>query len=191
VKDVGPVEGLTVTTMSVTAPGHVLAAGVTLYVTVPGASPGFVSVCAIVVPFEAVAPYTPPVTAPIVQLKVVPDTVLVSSIFVGVALQIVVGLVVETLGVGLTVTTMLTGLPGHAFANGVTMYVTVPAVDSGLVRTCEIVVPDDAVAPVIPPVIAPTVQLKVAPATLLVSAILVVVPLQIVVGLTVVAFGVG
>ena len=61
----------------------------------------------------------------------------------------------------------------------------------GLVRVCSIVVPDDALAPVIPPVIAPIVQLKLAPLTLLFKAIFVAVPLQIVVGLAVITFGVG
>jgi hypothetical protein len=42
-----------------------------------------------------------------------------------------------------------------------------------------------------PPVIAPMVQLKVAPATLLAKAIFVVAPLHIVSGLAVVTFGVG
>jgi hypothetical protein len=51
--------------------------------------------------------------------------------------------------------------------------------------------PLDAVAPVTPPVTGPMVQAKVAPVTLLLNAIPVVAPLQMVSGLTVVAFGVG
>ena len=66
-----------------------------------------------------------------------------------------------------------------------------PAVVPGLVSVCAIVDPLDALAPVIPPVIVPIVQLKVAPVTLLFNAIFVAVPLQIVVGLAVVTFGVG
>ena len=60
-----------------------------------------------------------------------------------------------------------------------------------MVSVCAIVDPLDALAPVIPPVIVPIVQLKVAPETLLFNAIFVAVPLQIVVGLAVVTFGVG
>jgi len=150
-----------------------------------------VSIWAIVVPFEADAPYTPPVTVPIVQLKEVPETVLVSAMFVVSLLQIVVVLVVETFGVGLTVTVILTGVPGHELAVGVTIYMTEPAVLPGFVSICAIVDPDAAVAPVIPPFIVPIVQPKVVPVTLLVSEIFVVPPLQMVVGLTVVTFGVG
>jgi len=59
---------------------------------------------------------------------------LVSAILVVEALQIVVGLAVVTFGVGLTVTTKFTGLPGQVFAIGVITYVTVPEVAPGLVN---------------------------------------------------------
>ena len=107
------------------------------------------------------------------------------------ALQIVVDPTDETLGVGLTVTTMLAGVPEQEFAVGVTIYVTVPAVLPGLTSIWAIVDPPEALAPVIPPVTGPIVQLKVAPGILLVRAILVVVALHIVVGLTVVTSGIG
>jgi hypothetical protein len=121
VKLVGPVEGLTVTTMLSGVPEQELATGVAIYVTVPGASPGLNRVCDIVEPFDDVAPPTRPVIAPLVQLNVVPGTLLVNAIFVVAELHKVVGLTVETSGVGLTVTTIFTGFPGHPFAVGVTI----------------------------------------------------------------------
>ena len=80
-----------------------------------------VSTCEIDDPDAAVAPVIPPVTAPTVQLNVAPATLLNSEIFVVVALHIVDGPRVVTFGVGLTVTTMLTGVPEHEFAVGVTI----------------------------------------------------------------------
>jgi hypothetical protein len=82
-------------------------------------------------------------------------------------------------------------MPEHELAAGVTIYVTVPAEIPGLIRTWAIVEPDDEAAPVIPPVTDPIVQLKVAPGTLLVSAILVVVAVHIVVLPAAVTSGVG
>lgn len=87
VKVTGPVTGLTVTTILNGAPGQEFADGITIYVTVPGTNPVLKRVCAIVVPFEGVAPVTVPVIAPIVQLNVVPATALVKAIFVDVPLQ--------------------------------------------------------------------------------------------------------
>lgn len=142
-------------------------------------------------PFEAVAPETLPVTVPIVQLNVVPATELLSAMLVAVPLHSVSRLVVVTSGVGLTVTIILLVIPGHELAVGVTIYVTVPAVVPGLVSTCDIAGPLFAVAPVIPPVIAPIVQLYVAPATLLLRVMFVLVALHIVVGPVYVTFGVG
>ena len=72
-------------------------------------------------PLNAVAPVTPPEIAPIVQLKVAPDALLLSAILVVPPLQMVVGLTVVTSGEGLTVTTMLVGIPGHELAVGVTI----------------------------------------------------------------------
>ena len=89
----------------------------------------------IVAPLDTVAPVTPPVIAPMVQLKVAPATLLVSAILVVPPLQIVVELAVVTFGVGLTVTTKFVALPGHELAVGVTIYVTVPAVVPELIST--------------------------------------------------------
>ena len=89
------------------------------------------------------------------------------------------------------VTKIMVGIPEQPLAEGVTIYSTVPAVVPEFVRVCAIANPPEALAPVIPPLIAPTVQLKLAPLTLLFKAIFVAVPLQIVVGLAVITFGVG
>lgn len=97
-------------------------------------------------------------------------------------------------GVGFTVTVMVYGVPGQvveAVDTGVTIYCTVPAVVLlGLFSVCAIVEPEPAVAPVIPPVIVPTVHVKLL-AAVAVSAIFVAVALQIVAVLAVVTTGVG
>ena len=87
----------------------------------PAVVPELVRVWAIIAPLDAVAPDIPPVIAPIVQLKVAPVTLLARVMLVAVTLQIIRGLAVVTFGVGLTVTTMLVGIPGHELAVGVTI----------------------------------------------------------------------
>ena len=72
-------------------------------------------------PEPAVCPVTLPVTVPMVQLNVAPDGVLVSAILVVPPLQIAVGETGLTDGDGLTVWTMLTGVPVHPLSEGVTM----------------------------------------------------------------------
>jgi hypothetical protein len=154
---------------------------------------GLVKVCAIVEPLPPLAPVTPPVTVPIVQLNVL-AALAVNAIFVEVALHIVAVLAVVTTGVGLTVTVIVYGVPGHAGVAvdvGVTMYCTVPAVAlEGLVSTSLIVFPDPADAPVMPPVIVPIVQAKVL-AELAVSEILGLVLLQVATVLELVTTGLG
>ena len=69
-----------------------------------------------------------------------------------------------TAGEGLTDTVMIYGTPGHVpeVEVGATRYCTVPTVELlGLVSTWLIVDPDPALAPVIPPVTVPIVQLNV------------------------------
>jgi hypothetical protein len=56
-----------------------------------------------------------------VQLNDVPATLLLKAMLVGVVLHIVVAPADDTLGVGFTVTTMLTGDPAHPLAVGVTI----------------------------------------------------------------------
>jgi len=75
--------------------------------------PGLSKVCVIAVPPDDDAPVIPPVMVPIVQLNAVPDTLPDNAIFVAVPLQIVVGLAVNTFGVGFTVTVTVKLLPGQ------------------------------------------------------------------------------
>jgi hypothetical protein len=114
--------------------------------------------------------------------------------FVAVALQIVAVLAVVITGVGLTVIVIVYVGPGHAGIAvdvGVTIYWTVPAVAlDGLVSVWAMVAPELFVAPVILPVIVPTVQVNVLAADA-VSAIFVAVALQMVAVLAVVTTGVG
>ena len=71
------------------------------------------------------------------------------------------------------------------------MYSNVPAVLlPGLVSVCAMVAPEPALAPVMPPVIAPMVQVNVLGVEA-VSAMFVAVPLQIAAVLAVVTAGVG
>jgi hypothetical protein len=72
-------------------------------------------------PLDPVAPVTPPVIGPMVQAKVAPATLLLNTILVVAPLHMVVALAVVTFGIGLTVTTMLAGLPEHELAVGVTI----------------------------------------------------------------------
>lgn len=63
-----------------------------------------------VVPAPGVAPVTPPVMFPIVQVKLLPADA-VNEIFVLVPLQIVAVVAVVTTGEGLTVTVIVKGVP--------------------------------------------------------------------------------
>jgi hypothetical protein len=134
-----------------------------------------------------------PVIVPTVQVNVL-AAVAVNAILVAVPLQIAAVFAVVTAGVGLTVTVIVYGAPGHAVVAvdvGVTIYCTVPAVALlGLVSVCAMVLPDPALAPVMLPVIVPTVQLNVL-AAVDVNAMFVAVPLQIEAVLAVVTAGVG
>lgn len=150
------------------------------------------NVCAIVEPDPADAPVMPPVTVPILHVKV-EAAVEVSGILVVVALQIATAELDVTTGVGFTVTVMVCAGPWQAPAIevGTTIYWIVPAVVLlGLVRVWAIVAPDPAVAPVIPPVTVPTVQAKVL-AALAVKLMLVAVLLHIAAVFALVITGVG
>jgi hypothetical protein len=90
-------------------------------------------------------------------------------------------LLMFSVGTGSTVMSTSKGVPLQPFADGVTVYVTVPCtLDTVVVNACAIVLPLPAVAPLTP--VDETVQLNVVPATVfgLVNAMLVVLPLQIV-----------
>ena len=86
----------------------------------PAVVPVAVNVWAMVAPEDAVAPETPDCTT--VQAKVVPATLLVRATEDAVPEQIVweAGVAVTT-GVGLTVTTTVTGVPEQPLAVGVTV----------------------------------------------------------------------
>jgi hypothetical protein len=77
-----------------------------------------------------------------------------------------------TLGIGFTVTVTTTGSPGQRVGSGpvgVMVYLTVPGTKepTGNVRTSAIgEVPDPGFAPVTPPVVPLTIQLKLVPVTL-------------------------
>lgn len=165
-----------------------------MYCTVPAAVlPGLFNVWAIVAPLPAVAPVMPPVMVPTVQVKLL-EAVAVKAIFVVPPLQIAAVFAVVTTGLGFTVTVIAYGAPGHAGVAvdvGVTIYSTVPEVAlPGFDSVCAIVAPLPGAAPVMPPVIVPTVQLNVLVADA-VNAILVAVPLQIAAVFGVVTTGVG
>jgi hypothetical protein len=132
-------------------------------------------------PFPAEAPVMFPVIVPIVHANVL-GALAVKMIFGPVALQIDAVDAVVTAGVGLTVTVamMLKAEPTHPIDEvGVTKYSTVPDdVLLGLVSTWLITLPVPALAPVIPPVIVPNVQLNVL-GVLATRAILVLAPLHI------------
>src|SRR6266496_1588233 len=187
--------GFTVTVIVEALPAHepAVEVGVTRYCTVPAVELlGFVNVWLIVVPEPALAPVIPPVMVPMVQPNVL-AALAVKLILVEVPLQMVFVAAVVTVGVGFTVTVMVKGLPVHepVVEVGVTMYCTVPAVELlGLVNVWLIVVPEPALAPVIPPVMVPMVQLNEL-AALAVKLILGPVPLQVLAVLAVVTRGFG
>jgi hypothetical protein len=154
---------------------------------------GLESVCAIVDPLPALAPVILPVIVPTVQVNEL-AALAVNAMLVVLPLQIVAVLAVVTTGFGFTVTVIVYEGPGHAGLAvdvGITIYWTVPAVAlEGLVSVCAIVEPLPPLAPVILPVIAPTVQVNVL-AVLAVKEIFVAVPLQIAAVFAVVTTGVG
>src|SRR5947208_2356974 len=121
-----------------------------------------------------------PVMIPIVQLKLL-GALAVIGMFGPVPLQV---LAVDELGRaagGLRVTVIVNGDPAHepVIEVGVTIYSTVAAVALlGLVSAWLIVAPDPALAPVMPPVMVPIVQLKLLEA-LAVKVIFEPVPLQV------------
>jgi hypothetical protein len=157
--------GFTVTVIVNGEPPQAPAAevGVTIYCTLPAAEPlGFVNTWLIVFPEPALAPVIPPFIAPTVHVKEL-DALEVSAMFGLVALQIATAAGLVTAGVGLTVTVIVKGALAQfpVIDVAVTMYSTVPAVElPGLVKTWLIVAPAPAVAPVMPPVTVPIVQVK-------------------------------
>ena len=108
--------GFTVITTVNGVPGQPFADGVTVYVTVWFVIAVDVNACAIVEPLPALAPVIEP-GATTVHVNVVPLTVLLNAILVGVALQITSELgVAVPVGIGFTVLCTLYTSPKHAFA---------------------------------------------------------------------------
>ena len=110
-------------------------------------------------PVPALAPVMPPVTVPTVQLYVLATLELIATDG-AVPLQIVAFATVIA-GSGFTVTnTLAVVVQPPVAAVAVMMYWTVPAkVVLGFVKTWAMFAPVPALAPVMPPVIVPTVQL--------------------------------
>jgi hypothetical protein len=164
-----------------------------MYWTVPAVKlEGLISAWLMVDPEPALAPVIPPEITPIVHVNVL-GVLAVNAMFGLAPLQMVAVAGFVTAGFGLTVTVIVYGCPAHdpVVDVGVTKYCTVPAAELlGLVRVWLIVVPDPAVAPVIPPVIVPTVQLNELDAVA-VSAMFGLVALQIELVAAVVTAGVG
>jgi hypothetical protein len=85
--------------------------------------------------------------------------------------------VAVTVGIGLTVTVTTIGAPEHPAPVGVIVYVAVPALVEVALNVCAITVPELAEAPLT--FVCATVQLKVVPPVLLVRAMFVALPEQI------------
>jgi hypothetical protein len=105
--------GLTVMITGTDDPGHELAVGMILYVTVPAPAPVAVSACTILVPVPA-APPVAPVCVGAAQANVVPGRLPVSEILVVFPEQMVcaTGLGVAV-GTGLTVIVTVKVFPAH------------------------------------------------------------------------------
>ncbi len=132
------------------------------------------------------------VIVPIVQVKLL-GALDVKAMFVETPLQILFVDELVTAGAGFTVTVMVVELPAQepAVDVGVTTYSILPAVALlGLVNVWLIVEPELATAPLILPVLVPSVQLKLL-GTLAVNATFGPVPLQIVAVVPVVTAGIG
>jgi hypothetical protein len=153
---------------------------------------GLFKISLIVEPLPAVAPVMLPVMVPIVHAKLL-GVEEVRTILGLVALQIASVPELVTTGLGLTVTVIVNGEPPQLPEPevGVTIYSTLPAVAPlGFVNTWLMVLPDPALAPVMPPFTDPIVQLNEL-AALDVSAMLELVPLHIVNEAGLVTAGVG
>ena len=142
----------------------VVETGVTIYSILPTlVLLGLLRVWLIVDPDPGKPPVIPPVILPTTHVNVL-GVLAVSGIFVVPSLQIVSVAAVVRTGLGFTVTVIVYGVcdtQAPVVDVGVTRYSTVPAVaELGLVSTWLIWLPAPPVAPVIPPVIVPTVQVK-------------------------------
>ena len=156
--------GFTSTVAVIGVPGHPLAVGVIVKVTVTGALVVLVSVPLMLPLPLAAMPVTVAVLS-LVQLKVVPVTLPLSTIVViAVAEQIVCDAgVAIAFGVGLTVMVKLVDVPVHPLATGVTVIVAVTGVVPALTAVNEAIFPEPLAARPMEGVLF--VQLKDVPAT--------------------------
>jgi hypothetical protein len=136
----------------------VVALAVIIYCTLPAVVLlGFVRTWAIVAPVPELAPVIPPVIVPTVQVYVLGTLELIATDG-AVPLHTATFVAVIT-GNGFTVTkTLAVVVQPPVVALAVIIYCTLPAVVFGFVSTCAIVAPVPELAPVIPPVIVPTVH---------------------------------
>jgi hypothetical protein len=154
--------GLTVISTFNGGPVHPFAVAVTVYLTTPAVVPVLVNACAMIFPHAAEQLLNPVIVPPdgivkiaAVQVNVVPATLLVNVIDGAFPEQTVwdTGVAV-TAGRGFTDISTVTGVPGHPLADGVTVYLTTPAVVPELFNICAILVPQ-AELQLLKPVIVP------------------------------------
>ncbi|MNQ59300.1 hypothetical protein D3C85_735330 [compost metagenome] len=185
--------GLTSTVAVIGVPGQPFAVGVIVKVTVIGAL-----VVLVKLPLMSPLPLAAiPVTEAVlflVQLNIVPPTFPERAIVVMEPVEqiVCVAFVATALGVGLTSTVAVTGVPGQLLAVGVIVKVTVTGAFIVLVRLPLMFPLPLAAIPVTVPVLS-LVQLKVVPATFPESTIVVMAPVEQIVCAAGVAdaFGVG
>jgi hypothetical protein len=185
--------GFTSTVAVIGVPGQPLAVGVMVKVTVIGAKVVLVRVPLILPVPLAAMPVTVAMLS-LVQLKVVPATLPVSTIVViGLAEQIVwAGGVATAFGVGFTSTVAVIGVPGQPLAVGVMVNVTVTGAKVVLVSV-PLILPEPLAAMPVTVALLSLIQLYVVPATLPVSTIVVIGLAEQIVcaGGVATAFGVG
>jgi len=144
-----PGSGLTVNVSTIAVAGQLFAVPFMVYTAVPLPPPVATRVSVIAEPLLLLPPVTPVSTT--VQLKLVPDTLLLKLIGKTLPAQIVwfIGLAVST-GIGFTVMVTVIGLPVQPFAVGVIVYTAVPGVLPVAVNVSAIVVPLLFVPPLTP-----------------------------------------
>jgi hypothetical protein len=144
---------------------------------VAGSVVALVRVWAILAPFPSANPVAVPEVRAAVQVKVVPAVALDSAMPVVPPEQISceAGVAVAA-GMGLTVTTTVMSVPMHPFAEGVMVYVTVAGSGVALMSVWVMLFPFPSENPDAFPELSAAVQVNVAPAVVLESAMPVVPP---------------
>lgn len=167
-----------ITAVAVTGgPSQPFAVGIKVKVTVTGALVVLVKVTVGIVPVPEDASPVTSVTWSLVQVKVVPPVELVGLISLSASMPehlVCVKGRTEAIGVGLTVTVAITGVPSQPPAFAVMVNVTITGEVVVLVKVPEISPVPEAAMPVTEAVLF-LVQLKVTPDVLLLSAMVVIV----------------